>query len=92
MCGVCVCVCLSLCVSVCLCVRVRACAELREEDSPDKANDYIEMAIGRTEPIVKVSECVRNLIISQKMPKCPVVCQVSAVSVLILALSTLFQI
>ena len=29
--------------------------ELREEDSPDKANEYIEMAIGKSEPIVKVS-------------------------------------
>ena len=29
-------------------------AELREEDSPDKANEHIEMAIGKSEPIVKV--------------------------------------
>ena len=37
--------------------------ELREEDSPDKANEYIEKCIGTSEPIVKVSkhrtrECV----------------------------------
>ena len=29
-------------------------SDLREEDSPDKAHEYIEMAIGKSEPIVKV--------------------------------------
>lgn len=39
-----------------LCVHclVASIAELREEDSPDKANEYIETAMGKSEPIVKV--------------------------------------
>ena len=31
-------------------------AELREEDSADKPNDYIEQCLGRSEPVTKVSE------------------------------------
>ena len=32
------------------------CAELREEDSADKPNEYIETCIGRSEPLAKVSD------------------------------------
>ncbi len=35
--------------------------ELREEDSPDKANEYIEKCIGTTEPLVKVRKGEREL-------------------------------
>ena len=37
-------------------IIIIACAELREEDNADKANDYIETCIGKSEPLAKVSD------------------------------------
>ena len=33
------------------------CAVLREEDYPDKPNEYIENCIGMSEPVAKVCHC-----------------------------------